>query len=164
MTKEWLPKVTAIMESQNALNMITLFGKLKEHEHEINRFKSSEDDSKKKERKSIALNTTLSVSTSSIQSNEESDDDGINEEEMSLFVRRYNCYIKRNRLKHNDKNLVNFRKASRKGKESDSDEKVVSCYGSGKVRHYKNECPELTKERGRFGFNRNSNGRKAYIA
>jgi len=41
MTKEWQPKVTAIKESQNlnALSMITLFGKLKEHEHEINRFK-----------------------------------------------------------------------------------------------------------------------------
>jgi hypothetical protein len=69
MTREWQPKVTAIKESQNlkALSMITLFGKLKEHEHEINRFKSSEEDFKKKEMKSIALNTTSSVSTSSVQ-------------------------------------------------------------------------------------------------
>ena len=101
--------------------MITLFGKLKEHEHEINHFKSSEEDSKKKEIKSIALNTTLSVSTSLVQNNDESDDHAINEEEMSMFVRRYNRYIKRNGLKHNDKNLVNFRRASRKGKESESD-------------------------------------------
>jgi len=65
MTKEWQPKLTVIKKSQNlnALSMITLFGKLKEHEHEINRFKSSEEDSNKKERKSIALNTTSSVST-----------------------------------------------------------------------------------------------------
>jgi len=63
MIKEWQPKVTAIKESQNlnVLSMITFFGKLKEHEHEINRFKSSEDDSKKKERKSIALDTTSFV-------------------------------------------------------------------------------------------------------
>ena len=130
MTKEWEPRVTAIKESQNlnALSMITLFGKLKEHEHEINRFKSSG-----KERKTIALNTTSSVSTSSVKN----DDDGINEEEMSMFVRRYNGYIKRNGVKHNDKNLVNFRKASMKGSESDNDEKVVSCYGCGKVGHYK---------------------------
>ena len=55
-----------IKESQNlnAFSMITLYGKLKEHEHEINCFKSSEDDSKKKERKSIALSTTSFVSTS----------------------------------------------------------------------------------------------------
>jgi len=162
MTKEWHPNVTSMKESQNlnALSMITLFGKLKEHEHEINRFKSSEDDSKKKERKSISLNTTSSVSTSSAKN----DDDGINEEEMSMFVRRYNRYIKRNGLKHNDKNLVNFRKASMKGRESYNDEKVVSCYGYGKVGHYKNECPELAKERGRSGANRNSRERKAYIA
>jgi len=166
MTRESQPKVTAIKESQNlnAFIMITLFGKLKEHEHEINRFKSSEEDSKKKERNSIAINTTSSVSTSSVQNDDEFDDDAINEEEKSLFVRRYKRYIKRNGLNHNDKNLVNLRKASRKGKELDSDEKVVSCYGCGKVGHYKNECPKLAKERGRSGFNRNSRGRKAYIA
>jgi len=33
-----------------------------------------------------------------------------------------------------------------------------------KIGHYKKECPELAKERGRSGFNRNSRGRKAYIA
>jgi len=165
MTKELQPKVTTIKESQNlnALSMITLFGKLKEHDHEINRFKSTEEDSKKKERKFIALNTTSSISTSSTQSNDEPDDD-INKEEMSMFVRRYNRYIKRIGLKHNDKNLVNFKRASRKGNESESDEKVVSCYGCGKIGHYKNECPEWAKERGRAGSNRNSRGRKAYIS
>ena len=166
MTREWQSKVIAIKESQNlnALSMITLFGKLKEHEHEINRFKSSDEDSKKKERKSISLNTTSSVSTSLVQNDDECDDASINKEEMRLFVRRYNHYIKRNGLKHNDKNIVNFRKASRKGKESDSDEKLVSWYGCGNVGHYKNECSELAKERERSEFNRNSKGRKAYIA
>jgi len=166
MTKEWQPKVTAIKESQNlnALSMITLFCNLKEHEHEINRFNSSGDDSKMKERKSIALITTSSVSTSSVKNDDESGDDGINEEEMSMFVRRYNRYIKMNGLKYNDKNLVKFRKASMKGRESDDDEKVVSCYGCGKVGHDKNECPELAKETGRSGANQNSRGRKAYIS
>ena len=141
MTKEWQAKVTAIKESQNlnALSIITLFDKLKEHVHEINCFKSSEEDFKKKDMKSIALNTTSSISTSSVQNNDEHDDD-INEEEISMFVRRYNHYIKRNGLKHNDNNLENFRRTSRKGKESESDEKEVSCYGCGKVGHYKNEC------------------------
>jgi len=45
MTREWQPKVTTIKESQNlnVLSMITLFGNLKEHEHEILRLKSSEE-------------------------------------------------------------------------------------------------------------------------
>ena len=54
---------------------------------------------------------------------------------------------------------MNFRKASRKGRESDNDEKVVSCYGCGKVGHYKSECPKLAKERGRSGANRSLKGR-----
>ena len=89
MTREWQPNVTVIKESQNpnALSMIKLVGKVKEHEHEINRFKSSEDESKKKERKSIAFSTTSSVSTSSVKNDDESDDDVMNEEEMSMFVR-----------------------------------------------------------------------------
>ena len=129
MTREWQPKVTVIKEllNLNVLSMITLFGKLKEHGHEITRLKSSEEDSKNKESKSIALNTTSSVSTSSAQNEDEFNEDSINEEEMSWFVRRYNCYIKRNGLKHNDKNLINFRKASRKGRGSDNSEKIVSC-------------------------------------
>ena len=92
MTREWQPKFTAIKESHNlnALSMIILFGKLKEHEHDINCFKSSEEDSKKKEMNSIVLDTTSPVSTSSVQNEDESD-----EEEMSLFVRPYNRYIKK---------------------------------------------------------------------
>jgi len=166
MTREWQPKVTTIKESQNhnTLSMITLFGKLKEHELEIIRFKSCEENSKKNEMKSIALNTTSSVSTSSVQNEDESDEDPINEEEMSLFVRRLSRYLKRNGLKHNDKNLINFRKASRKGRESENDEKVVSCYGCGKVGHYKNECLELAKDKRESRFNQNSRGRKAYMS
>ena len=90
--------------------------------------------------------------------------DPINQEDMSLFVRHYNRFIKRNRLKHNDKNLVNFRKVSQIARELDKDEKVVSCYGCKKVGHYKNECSELAKEKWKSGFNRNLRGRRAYIA
>jgi len=50
-----------------------------------------------------------------------------------------------------------------KGKESDNDEKVVSCNSCGKVGHYKNECSEFAKERRRSGFIQNSRGQKAYI-
>jgi len=51
------------------------------------------------------------MATCLVQGESDSDDDSLNKEEMRLFVRQYNYYIKRNGLKHNDKNLVNFRKA-----------------------------------------------------
>ena len=66
MTKERQPKVTAIKESQNlnALSMITLFGKLKVNEHEINRFKSSEEDGKLKDKKPVVLKASSSKASS----------------------------------------------------------------------------------------------------
>ncbi|AES99615.1 hypothetical protein MTR_5g082860 [Medicago truncatula] len=67
-------KVTAIIESQNlnTLGITTLFGKLKEHEHEMLRLKTSEKDVKKKEKKSIALKASSLVATSSIQDESDS--------------------------------------------------------------------------------------------
>ena len=46
MTRDWQPKVTAIKESQklNTLGITTLFGILKEQEHEIQQLKFSEED------------------------------------------------------------------------------------------------------------------------
>jgi hypothetical protein len=62
MTREWQPKVTAIKESQNlnVLSMITLFGKLKEHDHEIIRFKTNEEEGKLKEKKLVMLKASSS--------------------------------------------------------------------------------------------------------
>jgi hypothetical protein len=64
----------------STLGITILFGKLKDHEHEILRLKSSEEDLKKKERKPIAFNTTLSMATSLVQDESESDEDSLNEE------------------------------------------------------------------------------------
>jgi len=49
-TRDWQPKVTTIKKSQNfnILDITTLFGKLKEHEHQIIRLPSSDKDLKKK--------------------------------------------------------------------------------------------------------------------
>jgi len=113
---------------------------------------------------SQCVKCTLSMATSLVRGESDSNEDSLNEEEMRLFVRRYNRYIERNDLKHNDKNLVNFRKTLLKGKESEKEEKIVSCFGCGKVGHYKNEYPELTKGKGKSNSNRSSRGRRAYIA
>jgi len=74
MTRVWQPKVTTIKESQNlnVLSMITLFGKLKENEHEILRLKSSEEEIKKKGKKSIAFKASSSEASLSINGDSDS--------------------------------------------------------------------------------------------
>jgi len=63
MTKEWHPKVAAIKESQNlnVLSMSTLFGKPKEHEHEIIWFKSSEEEGNLKDKKLVVFKASLII-------------------------------------------------------------------------------------------------------
>jgi len=46
--------------------MITLFGKLKEHEHAIIRFKSSDDEGKLRDKKLVSLKASSSKASSSI--------------------------------------------------------------------------------------------------
>lgn len=43
------------------------------------------------------------------EESENSYEEALKEEEMSLFIRRYNQYLKRNNLKHSDKDLVNLK-------------------------------------------------------
>jgi len=162
MTKEWQPKVTSIKESQNlnALSMITLFGKLKEHEHEINRFKTSEDENKLKERKSVAFNSSSSKASSLSNGEDDSGGESPNEEDMVLFVKCFNRYIKKHGLRRSDKAP---KRAQIKG-ENSKEENGPSCFGCGKVGHLKSECPELIKSKGRARSSDKSKGRSAYIA
>ena len=76
LSREWQPKVTTISESKDlsSLSLATLFGKLQEHEMELQRLNQSEETDKRK--RSIALKAS-----SSILEEEESDD----EEDFSLF-------------------------------------------------------------------------------
>jgi len=62
MTRDFQPKVTSIKEPHNLniLGITTLFGKLKEHQHEIIRFKFGEEDVNEKEKNSILLNASSS--------------------------------------------------------------------------------------------------------
>ena len=105
MTKEWQPKVTAIKESKNlnVLSMITLFGKLKEHEHEITRFKSSEEGGKLRDKKLVVFKASSSKASSSITSEGDSGGESPNEEDMVLFLKRFNRYKKKHGLRRSDK-------------------------------------------------------------
>jgi hypothetical protein len=135
--------------------MITLFGKLKEHEHEINHFKSSEDENKLKERKPVAFKASSSKSNSSSNGEDDSGGESPNEEDMVLFVKRFNRYIKKHGLRQSDKAPK---------REQTKEENVPSCFGCSKVGHLKSECPELIKSKGRERSSDKSKGRSTYIA
>ena len=148
MTKEWQPKVTAIKEAQNlnALSMITLFGKLKEHEHEILQLKSSEEELEKKGNK--VIKATSSKASLSINGDSDSRYDSPSEEKMRLFVRCFNPYIQKNGLKCSDKSMVNSGKTQLK-REGAKEDKGPNCCRYGNSGHLKSECPELLKTRGK---------------
>lgn len=46
-------------------------------------------------------------------------------------MRRYNQYVKKNELKHSDKNLIKFQNATTKGGELKKENNVLNCYWCG---------------------------------
>lgn len=79
---------------------------------------------------------------------------------MSKFVKRYNNYIKRKGLKHNDKNLNKFKQSSKK------DTNLITNYEYGKTGHMKSDCPTLLKKKSKAPSKLNLEGKcqRAYIA
>lgn len=98
---------------------------------------------------------------------ESSGDDKELNEDMELFVRRYNLYLRKNEVQHLDKNLVNYRRQSKflNREEGKTNKSKGSCYNYGKAVHYKTDCPLLKKDKGRDKrHKKSSNFRRAYIA
>src|SRR4051812_18490534 len=105
---------------------------------------------KEVEKKPIALQA--SISKTSKQEKEDSDtidEEDSHDEEMELFVRRYNKYIRKNGAKHSDKSLINYRKQFNKYKQDENNKGKAKgpCFNCGKIGHYKPDCPYLKKEK-----------------
>ena len=66
-------------------------------------------------------------------------------EELGLFARRYNRYLKRNKLKYTDKGLVNFKNTHPLNKDLKKEDDEVTFYKCGKSGHYTTTCQNLTK-------------------
>ena len=132
-----------------------MFGKLEEHQQELESLEKYENKSKKEknkdregEKKSIALMTSSSNSSTKEQDdNGSTSDENSDDEEMGLFVRRYNRFIRKNGIKHSDKNLIIFRKQSKEPRQEENKKQIGKgpCYNCGKVGHYKPDCQKIKK-------------------
>jgi len=94
-SRSWQPKVIAISESiyLTAMNMTTLFGKLREHELELGR---QEEEEKGEKRQSIALKAaTKSVNKSKASRFEEmgnQKDENSDSETLNLMVKHFSNF------------------------------------------------------------------------
>jgi len=96
--RAWQPKVTAITESKDltTLNTTALFGKLREHEIEMNRLK--EQENRERKARSIALKTTAVVEDSEADSSCDSEDETLN-----MLTRKFNKFIRKKRKEKREK-------------------------------------------------------------
>ena len=92
LSREWQPKVTAISESKDlsSMSLATLFGKLQEHEMELQRLNQNEETDKRK--RSIALKA------SSLMQEENEEEESEDEEDFSHFVKKYKKFVKKRRI------------------------------------------------------------------
>ena len=88
------------------MSLATFFGKLQEHEMELQRLNQNEETDTRK--RSIALKAS-----SSMQEEEEEDEEFDDEEDFSLFVKKFHKFVKNRRMerRHNFDN----RKRSQEG-------------------------------------------------
>jgi len=102
--RSWQPKVTAISESKDLTSMTTtsLFGKLREHELEINRLVVQESEDK--HNKGIALKAA--------NQKRQQDSNDNDENTMSLLLRKFSKFLKKNKgqssKRYNSKKLNDF--------------------------------------------------------
>ncbi|XP_014522211.1 uncharacterized protein LOC106778738 [Vigna radiata var. radiata] len=129
----WQPKVTTITESQDltSMPMAVLFGKLREHELELNRLSVEEAQGK---RKTLAFKTENSKGTS-LEKDEESEDEDEDDDDMIHMFRKFNKFMK---LKGKDQ----FKKDRKKKQRSSSN---YRCYGCGEKGRVNADCPNLKK-------------------
>ena len=178
----WQLKVTAIKEANDltTLSLTTLFGKLTEHEQVLNLLEKQEksekkgkhndkDKEKEKDKRTIALKASKSKSKKVEHVESSSSEDDSDDEEMGLFVRRYNRYVRKNGIRHSDDNLKKYRRDSgyRRRNEDARYSKKGACYECGQIGHFKPDCPKLKrKEKGSPSFKKGSKdkGKKAYVA
>jgi len=128
--------------------MASLFGKLREHELEMNRLNVQESEDK--HIRSIALKA------SKHKGKQEFSDD-CDEENLSLLSRKFSKFLKRNRNKENNKDRYGNKKSN------DFNFNNYTCFGCGEQGHIKADCPNKSKEKKPSYKEKKGNTKRAYI-
>jgi len=133
--RSWQPKVMAISEIRDLsiLTTVALFGKLREHEIEMQRL--NELESTEKKIKNIALKTrTKKNEEPGVEVVESSESENLN-----LLVKRFGKYLKWKCIKGKPKRYTS--------KHNESNSSNFTCYNYEKQGHIKIECPNANKEK-----------------
>jgi len=134
------------------LTTTALFGKLREHEIEMQRLNELESSEKK------VMNIALKTST---KKNEELEDEVVESSEsenLNLLIKRFGKYLIRKGIKGNPKRYTS--------KHNESNSSNFTCYNCGKQGHIKIECPNANKEKEKSVDRKKEKSKKkrAYIA
>jgi len=128
--RSWQPKVTIIFESKNLTTLTTtsLFGKLREHELEMNRLNDQENEEKH-------------IATGHKDCHDSSEcNDG---ETLNLLTGKFDKFLKKN---NKDKNQPSNRYNSKNVNQFNYTN--YTCFGCGKQGHIKFGCPSnVSKEK-----------------
>ncbi|XP_068504291.1 uncharacterized protein [Phaseolus vulgaris] len=134
--RSWKPKVTTISESKDFTTLTTasLFGKLREHELEMNRLKDQENE--EKHVNNIAFKVTS-------QKGDQDSSECSDNETLNLLTRKFDKFLKKNnRDKNQPSNMYNSNNVN------EFNSTNYTYFGCGKQEHIKAECPSnVSKEK-----------------
>ncbi|XP_050915969.1 uncharacterized protein LOC127131073 [Lathyrus oleraceus] len=150
------------------------------------KMKKEKGKDKEEVRKSIALRTLSSnFSNNETRSDNDSDDEDMrlfvkrynrhiwkhevknsdpNNKEIGLFVKRYQRYIRKNEVNLYDKNLTKFGRVAKASREDENKKGKYrsSCYNYGEFGHYRPKCPNIKKDKENEHHKKSSKSRRAY--
>jgi len=134
--KSWQSKVIAILETRDLITLTTaaLFGKLKEHELEMNRLNEQEHGERKL--KGITLKSIVQKE----DSNDECSNNCSETETTTLLTRKFNKFLKK---KRKDKSQPLKRYNNKKVDKSSN----FTYFGCGKQGHIKMKCLNQTQRK-----------------
>jgi len=150
--RSWQHKITTISESKDLTSLTTasLFGKLREHELDMNRLNVQESEDKHV--RNIALKAAKHKTKQ--DSSDESE-----EENLSLLSKKFSKFLKRNRNKEANKERYESKKTS------DFNSNNYTCLGCGEQGHIKADCPNKeSNEKKSSNKEKRGKSKRAYIA